>query len=119
MSNDLPEPVRLSPAKIRASIWAANRRRPAFLIILAGGLAAFLIWLPNGARATLWAGLSAQRGLVILLALFALLTLSLVWTAGQRLDVWIFTLFNTRDYPKWLDRLMWLATQLGNMGTAL
>jgi membrane-associated phospholipid phosphatase len=24
-------------------------------------------------------------------------------------------LFNMRSYPKWLDRMMWLATQLGNM----
>ena len=118
-NNGLPEPAPLSPAKIRVSIWAANRRRPAFLVILVGCLAAFLIWLPSGARSSLWAGLSAERGLVTLLTLFALVTLSLIWTAGQRLDVWVFTLFNTRDYPKWLDRLMWLATQLGNMGTAL
>ncbi len=122
MNNGLPEPVLLPPAAaiippeaVRATFWAANRRRPAFLIILVAGLAGFLIWLPSGARASLWTGLSAQRGVVILLSLFALITLSLVWTAGQRLDVRIFTLFNTRGYPKWLDRLMWLATQLGNM----
>jgi membrane-associated phospholipid phosphatase len=122
MNNSLPDPVLLPPAAaiippeaVRATFWAANRRRPAFLIILAAGLAGFLIWLPSGARASLWTGLSAQRGVVILLSLFALITLSLVWTAGQRLDARIFTLFNTQGYPKWLDRLMWLATQLGNM----
>jgi membrane-associated phospholipid phosphatase len=126
MNNDNPEPVLLPPAAVivspeavRASFWAANRRRPAFLGLLVIGLALFLIWLPGGARTSLWAGLSAQRGLVILLSLFALVTLSLVWTAGQRLDVRIFSLFNTRGYPKWLDRVMWLATQLGNMVTAL
>jgi membrane-associated phospholipid phosphatase len=122
MNNGTPEPVLLPPAAViaspeavHASFWAANRRRPAFLVILAIGLAAFLIWLPSGARASLWTGLSAQRNLVVLLFLFALVTLSLVWTAGQRLDARIFTLFNARGYPKWLDRLMWLATQLGNM----
>ena len=55
--------------------------------VLAAGLVLFLIWLPTGARASLWTGLSEQRGLVILLSIFALVTLSLVWTAGQRLDV--------------------------------
>lgn len=126
MNNNIPEPVPLPPAAVlispeavRASFWAANRRRPAFLVILAAGLAGFLIWLPSDARASLWVGLNAQRGLVVLLFLFTLVTLSLVWTTGQRLDVWIFTLFNKRGYPKWLDRLMWLATQLGNMLAAL
>jgi membrane-associated phospholipid phosphatase len=126
MSNNIPEPVLLPPAAailspeaVHASFWAANRRRPAFLVFLLVGLAGFLIWLPSGARASLWTGLSAQRGLVILLSVFALLTLSLVWTAGQRLDVRIFTLFNKQHYPKWLDRSMWLATQLGNMLAAL
>jgi len=46
-------------------------------------------------------------------------TLSLIWSAGQRLDARIFMLFNMRGYPKWLDRFMWLTTQLGNMLTAL
>lgn len=126
MNNSVPEPVILppaavitSPAAVHASFWAANRRRPAFLFILVAGLAGFLVWLPSGARSSLWVGLSAQRGLVILLFLFALVTLSLVWTAGQRLDVRIFKLFNRQGYPKWLDRLMWLATQLGNMLAAL
>jgi membrane-associated phospholipid phosphatase len=104
---------------MRASNGAANRRRPAFLILLAIGLAGFLLWLPSGARSLLWAGLSAQRSLVVLLLFFASITLSLVWTAGQRLDVRLFTLFNTRGYPKWLDRLMWLATQLGSLLAAL
>jgi membrane-associated phospholipid phosphatase len=110
----IPIEAQLPPAA-RASFWAANRRRPAFLAVLVTGLTGFLIWLPSGARASLWNGLSAQRGLVILLFLFAMLTLSLVWTAGQRLDVRIFTLFNTQHYPQWLDRLMWLTTQLGNL----
>ena len=114
-----PAAVLISPAAVHASFWAANRRRPAFLVVLAVGLAGFLIWLPSEARDSLWAGLSVQRGLVVLLFLFALITLSLIWTAGQRLDTRIFVLFNAQGYPKWLDRLMWLATQLGNMLAAL
>ena len=101
-----------------ASFWSANRRRPIFLAILLIGLVLFFAWLPDEARALLWMALSTQRGLVVLLGLFALVTLSLIWSAGQRLDAWVFSLFNMRGYPKWLDRLMWLTTQLGNMLTA-
>jgi membrane-associated phospholipid phosphatase len=75
----------------------------------------FLIWMPDEARVSLWTALSAQRGLVGLLFLFALVTLSLIWSVGQRLDSRIFMFINQRSYPKWLDRFMWLATQLGNM----
>jgi membrane-associated phospholipid phosphatase len=94
--------------------WSASRRRPAFLLLLVTGLALFLTWLPAEARSSLLAALSGQRGLVILLFLFALVTLSLVWRMGQRLDAWVFTSLNTRGYPAWLDRCMWLVTQLGN-----
>jgi membrane-associated phospholipid phosphatase len=98
--------------------WSAKRRRPVFLAILLTGLALFLIWIPGGTRASLWAALNAQRGLFILLFLFAMITLSLIWSAGHRLDTQVFMLFNMRGYPKWLDRFMWLVTQLGNMLTA-
>ena len=112
------EPNPLSPEAHAGSLWSASRRRPAFLLILVVGLVLFLIWLPAEARSSLWAALSAQRGLVVLLFLFALVTLSLLWSVGQRLDTWVFTSLNTRGYPIWLDRGMWLATQLGNMLTA-
>jgi len=97
-----------------ASFWSA-KRRPVFLAALLIGLALFLIWLPAGAQTSLWTALSAQRGLFILLFCFALVTLSLIWSAGQRLDARVFMLFNMQGYPKWLDHFMWLATQLGNM----
>lgn len=119
MNNSVPEPVPLPPVVApRTSFWSAHRRRPAFLLLLAIGLVLFLILLPGGARATFWSALIAQRVLVVLLFLFALVTLSLIWSAGQRIDTRIFTLLNTRGYPIWLDRVMWLVTQLGNMLTA-
>jgi membrane-associated phospholipid phosphatase len=82
---------------------------------LVTGLVLILIWLPDGARASLLTALSAQRGLVGLLFLFALVTLSLIWPAGQRLDTRIFLLFDLRVHSRWLDGFMFLATQLGNM----
>jgi membrane-associated phospholipid phosphatase len=99
------------------SFWSTSRR-PVFLAVLLVGLLVFLMWLPGEARASLWTALRDQRGLFVLLFLFALVTLSLIWSAGQRLDTQIFMLFNMQGYPKWLDRFMWLTTQVGNMLTA-
>ena len=89
------------------------------LASLVTGLVVFLVWLPSAPRAALFAALLAQRALMGMLFLFALIALSLLWSAGQRLDSWVFRLFNLRGYhPQWLDRVIWLATQVGNMVTA-
>lgn len=119
MNNHVPEPVPLSPVAARTFLWFAHRRRPAFLLLLVTGVVLFLIWLPVGARASLWTALIVQRGLVVLISLFALVTLSLIWSTGQRLDTRVFMLLNIHAYPTWLDRLFWLVTQLGNMLAAL
>lgn len=67
------------------------------------------------ARRSLVDNLSAQRGLLILLLTFSLLILSLPWSTGQRLDTWILIFFNVRGHhPLWMDRLMWVLTQIGN-----
>ena len=117
MDSDLKE-APLPPEAHITRPWSAYRR-PAFLVSLVTGLVLFLIWLPSGARAALFAALRAQWALVGMLFLFALIAVSLVWSAGQRLDTWIFLFFNLRGYhPRWLDRVMWLATQVGNMVTA-
>jgi len=119
MNNGAPEPVRVPPSTTRPSFWHTKQRHPLFLLLLVTGLVLVLAWLPGGTRASLWAALSAQRGLIVLLCLFALVTLSLIWSAGQRLDTRIFTLFNMQVYPRWLDRCMWVATQLGSMLAAM
>jgi membrane-associated phospholipid phosphatase len=121
VNNNGPEPLPLKlaeeqlPPVIRDYFWSPHHRRPAFLIILVTGLLIFIIRLPGTTRASLWSAFVAQRELVVLLILFVLLTLSLIWSAGQRMDSRVFLLFNTRKYPKWLDRCMWLTTQLGNL----
>ena len=101
-----------------ASFWTASRRRPVILIILVTGLALFLWWLPAGTRAALWTAMIAQRALFVLLFIFAVITMSLIWSTGHELDTRVFMLFNMRGYPAWLDRSMWLVTQLGSMLTA-
>ena len=47
--------------------------------------------------------------------IFSALAISLVWSVGQRLDAWVFLVFNLRgSRPIWLDRVMTGFTQLGS-----
>jgi membrane-associated phospholipid phosphatase len=53
-----------------------------------------------------------------MLLVFSILAVSLVWSAGQRVDVWAFLFFNLQGTrPVWLDRAMLGFTQIGS-GTA-
>jgi membrane-associated phospholipid phosphatase len=108
------------PPQSRSTVLSTARRRLALLICLVAGLVLFSIWLPDGAWTAMFTALLAKRALAGMLILFALLAVSLVWSAGQRLDAWVFLLFNLRGYHRpWLDRVMWLATQAGNVATAV
>lgn len=50
-----------------------------------------------------------------MLLVFNLLSLSLIWSTGQKIDSWAFLVFNLRGTrPTWLDRVMLGFTQLGN-----
>lgn len=87
--------------------------------VFAGGLAALfmvlILFLPPQARSSLWRGFLAQRLLILLLVGFCLVTLSLLWSTGQRIDTWIFLALNLRGRrPAWLDWLMIVLTQIGN-----
>jgi membrane-associated phospholipid phosphatase len=113
MNNNLPEPV--LPESIHSVHWITRQRRPLVLLLLGIALVLTLVFLPESGRTSLWNALVTQRGLVLLLAVFALVTVSLIWSAGQRLDMRIFQLLNLPEYPGWLDRAMWITTQLGNM----
>jgi len=61
------------------------------------------------------------RGLLsCMLLVFSLLAVSLVWSVGQRLDVWAFTFFNLWGRrPVWLDKAMLAFTQIGSGMAAL
>lgn len=119
MTNNIPKPDHIPPKEPNTNFWAEHNRRPAFLFFLVIGLILLISQLPGTARTSLWYALSVQQGLIFLLSMFALLTLSFIWSIGQRLDMRIFMIFNLRGYPKWLDALMRLATQLGNMLVAV
>lgn len=96
------------------SFWAENRRL-ILVAAIAAGLGSFVASLSPETRRSVLIGILAQRSLVLLLLTFILIMLSLLLSAGQRLDLWVFTLFNLRGYhPLWLDRVMWAFTQIGN-----
>lgn len=98
----------------RRTVW-----RLAFSLGLLSGLGLFLLWLGPIARGALSSSLVANQLLIALLFGFSLLALSLLWSAGQRLDVWVFSSLNLRGYhSRWMDRVMWLTTQIGNAGFA-
>lgn len=66
-----------------------------------------------------WGIIERQWGLAAMIILFGALAASLIWPGGQQFDTAIFGWFNQRgSRPAWLDRAMWLATQLGNRITA-
>ena len=99
----------------RLTLWVSLNRPLAWLVGLTAGLVLFLAWLPAYVRMFFWHGLQAQPVLASMTLGFSLLALSLLWSAGQRLDSWAFLLFNFRGgHPPWLDRLMGGFTQIGN-----
>jgi membrane-associated phospholipid phosphatase len=63
----------------------------------------------------LYAGLKSQAVLVSLLLVFSLVAISLVWSTGQKIDVWVLLFFNMNGKrTPWLDSTMLGITQIGN-----
>ena len=76
----------------------------------------FLWWLPYTSRRLLVTSIVANRQLILLLLGFGLIMMSLLWSVGQRFDVWLFKAINTRGKrPKWMDAVMWFITQIGSI----
>jgi membrane-associated phospholipid phosphatase len=99
----------------RFSRWVNLHQRIARLVILTVGLVVFLAFVPAYIRNFFWNGLKSNPLLAGMLLIFSALAISLVWSAGQRLDAWIFLVFNLRgSRPIWLDRVMTGFTQIGS-----
>ena len=97
-----------------------RNRRVTFLAGVTIILVVFLLFLPPNIRTVFWHSLQSQAILVSMLLVFSLVAISLVWSAGQRLDAWVFLSFNLRwARPHWLDRIMLGFTQVGNGLTTL
>jgi membrane-associated phospholipid phosphatase len=116
-----PENEKVIPSSIKPPPRKTGRQR--IVTWLAGftvGLILFLIFLPSSIRETFWNRLQSQAAFVSMLLVFSLVAISLIWSAGQKLDSWIFILLNVRgSRPKWLDWIMLSFTQLGNALAAL
>jgi len=110
----LPE-EKASGISARLDLMMTEYRPVAWLVILTASLVLFILWMPPPMRVIIWNGLVARGTLSSMLLVFSLLALSLVWSAGQRIDVWGFLIFNLRGLrPLWLDRIMLAVTQLGS-----
>ena len=95
--------------------WARHIRPVYWLIITAILLVLFLTLFPDNVRIILLSHLKAQGVLVSLVLIFSLIAISLVWSVGQRIDVWVFMFFNMhRRRAPWLDWLMLCFTQIGS-----
>ncbi len=119
MNQDSPE-VKVPRGWRRLIFWVKRVRPTTWVAGLAAGLIVFLVLLPAPMRVIIWRSLQAQGILVSMLLIFSLLAISLVWSAGQRVDAWAFLFLNVRGlHPPWLDWAMLGFTQIGNGVTAL
>lgn len=109
------------PGAWRRLIRVLKVYRPvAWLVFLTTSLVLFLAWMPSQMRIIIWQGLSTRGILSSMLLVFSILAVSLVWSAGQRMDVWAFLFFNLRGpRPVWLDKTMLGFTQIGSGISAL
>jgi membrane-associated phospholipid phosphatase len=116
-----PKPEAIFPGALENPVQLVKRNRPVtWLAGITIVLIVSLILLPADIRTIFWHSLQSQAILVSMLLVFSLVAISLVWSAGQKLDAWVFLAFNVRgSRPLWLDRIMLIFTQLGNGLTSL
>jgi membrane-associated phospholipid phosphatase len=114
-------PEVIVPDALNLPVQLVKRNRSVtWLAGIAAVLIVFLLVLPADIRTTFWHSLQAQAILVSMLLVFSLVAISFVWSAGQKLDTWVFLTFNLRwSRPLWLDRIMLGFTQVGNGFTTL
>jgi membrane-associated phospholipid phosphatase len=110
------EETPVTPASLPPLLRVVRVNRPiAWRVGLAAGLVLFLILIPANVRMLFWHSLEAHAALATMSLVLSLLTVSLLWSAGQRLDAWAFMVFNLwGSRPLWLDRVMLGVTQIGN-----
>ena len=113
-ATNLPE--KIVPGSPGRVLLAIRKYRPvAWLVFLATSLVLLLVWMPAQMRLIIWHALIVRGLLSSLLLVFSILAISLVWSVGQRVDVWAFLVFNLRGKrPVWLDWTMLAFTQIGS-----
>ncbi|PKN99534.1 MAG: hypothetical protein CVU42_07415 [Chloroflexi bacterium HGW-Chloroflexi-4] len=101
--------------KSKLGVWIKNHKAIIRLGLITLSLMLILLLIPDRIRVYFWQGLIKQKILAIMLICFSALSISLIVSAGQRLDSWFFLLLNIRGHrPPWLDKLMVGFTNLGH-----
>lgn len=114
------EEVRLPELKIHGVWnniinWINNIPHHFWLISIAVILAVFIALMPHRIWIDFGSNLKGQGLLISMLLIFTLVALSLVWSKGQLIDVWVFMHFNMRaQRAPWLDWMMLGFTQIGS-----
>lgn len=111
-----PLPEVKAPGTLGKIIHVMMHVRPIVWLTLTLAVSAAVISvMPGHVWASLGRAMQAHKFVVGMLLVFCLVTLSLLWAAGQRIDVFVFMLINKRGKrPKWLDQFMLGFTQIGN-----
>jgi hypothetical protein len=74
-----------------------------------------IIFFPSQLWNYLWMRIRANWTLSVLILAFCIVSISLVWKTGERIDVWVFMAFNMYGQrPSWVDWSMLGITQIGN-----
>jgi len=112
--------IRLPELEIHG-VWkkAINRMshisRIYWVIIITAFLVMLLILMPNNIFIYLWSSIKAQGILLSMLLVFSLVAVSLIWSTGQRIDVWVLMFFNMHGRREpWMDWVMLAFTQIGS-----
>ncbi|MBA4385519.1 MAG: hypothetical protein C0410_12345, partial [Anaerolinea sp.] len=107
--------IKITHKRSRFTLWV-NRHKPSVrLMIVSLGLILIILIVPSHIKRYFWDGLVKQKFLAAMLLGFCILAISLILSAGQRLDSWIFLFLNVRGHrPLWLDHTMFWITQLGH-----
>jgi len=100
----------------RFSVWLNQHRTAARLTLLTASLILFVVILPSGVRSFFWQSLQSNKILAGMLIVFSLLAISLLWTAGQKFDTAMLSVFNFggRQHQVWWDQTMLVFTQFGS-----
>lgn len=86
-----------------------------WVFIIAAALLAFASLMPQSFWSNLRSMAREHIAEIILLSVFAAVTLSLLWASGQKIDAAVFRFFNARGTrTPWLDSIMQTLTELGN-----
>jgi len=114
--DEIPLPDLKVPGTWKKIIAGIRHIPPVYWLIMVSVLfVLFLIIAPTYIWTIFLWSLKTQKVLISLVLIFGLISISLIWSAGQRIDVWVFTYFNMHGHRSpWLDWIMLFSTQIGN-----